>query len=69
MDIKTDGEFVVYGYTKDKGGESTCSIKIVRNGNNAKGKTSTIDSSTGRVFPIIAYKKKGSKTYVWTKDR
>lgn len=70
MDIKTDGEFVVYGYTKDKGGESTCSIKIVRNSAKTKGvQTTTINSSTGSSFPIIGYKKKGSKSYVWTKDR
>lgn len=70
IDIKTDGEFVIYGFAKDKGGESTCSIKIVRNENKTKGvKTTTVNSSVGSAFPIIGYKKKGSKDYVWTKDR
>ena len=70
IDVTTDGEFIVYGYTKDKGGESSCSIKIVKNSEKTKGvATTTIDSNTGRVMPIIGYKKKGSNNYVWTKDR
>jgi len=69
-EVNVDGEFIIYGFTKDKVGESNCSIKIVRKASADKGVSSTtIDSSTGRSFPIIGYKKKGSANYVWTKDR
>lgn len=73
--ITTDGEVVLYGFTKDKVGESTCSIKIVRNqAKNAESKESAsketeINSITGENFPIIGYKRKGSQGYTWTKDR
>ncbi len=67
--INTDGEFVIYGYTKDKVGESTCSIKIVRKSAKNSGIDSTINSTITKNFPIIGYKRKGSKSFVWTKDR
>ncbi len=74
--INTDGEIVIYGFTKDKVGESTCSIKIVRQKptENAEGQESSIketeiNSKTNENFPIIGYKRKGSQGYSWTKDR
>ncbi len=68
--ITTDGDFVVYGYTKDKVGESTCSIKVVRKASNDKGvEETTINSAVTQSFPMIGYKRKGSSSYVWTKDR
>jgi hypothetical protein len=73
--VNTDGEVVFYGFTQDKVGESTCSIKIVRNqAKNADSKETAskeveINSSTGENFPIIGYKRKGSQGYSWTKDR
>ena len=73
--ITADGEIVIYGFTKDKTGEASCSIKIVRKqpeGNDNKenaSKITTINSSVGENFPIIGYKRKGSQGYSWTKDR
>ena len=64
-----NGEFIIYGYTKDKVGESTCSIKVVRKAAKNSGTDSTINSTITKNFPIIGYKRKGSKTFVWTKDR
>ena len=69
-EITVDGEFVVYGYTQDKVGEVTCSIKIVRKASNDKGvEETTINSAVSQSFPLIGYKRKGSSSYVWTKDR
>ena len=73
--VNTDGEVVYYGFTKDKAGEYTCSIKIVRNkdkNDNSKessSKETEINSITTRSYPIIGYKRKGGQGYSWTKDR
>ena len=70
IEIKEDGEKIVYGYTKDKGGEEKCSIKIVKKSGEKSTQSVTIDSVTNRNFPIIAYRKNGESTnFVWTKDR
>ncbi len=70
IEIKEDGEKIVYGYTKDKGGEEKCSIKIVKKSGEKSTQSVTIDSVTNRNFPIIAYRKNGVSTnFVWTKDR
>ena len=69
--IKDDGEFVIYGFTQDKLGESTCSIKIVKKAasEGATLKDTTISSATSENFPIIGYKRKATNDFVWTKDR
>ena len=69
MKITDDGEFIIYGYTKDKGGESKCSIKIVKKSGDKSTEVATIDSKTSRNFPIIGYKKLGKDGFSWTKDR
>ena len=70
LTISEDGEHIVYGYTKDKAGESKCSIKIVMKTGENSTESSTINSITSRNFPIIAYRKQGASTsFVWTKDR
>ena len=69
--IKEDGEFVIYGFTQDKLGESTCSIKIVKKAasEGATLKDTSISSSTSENFPIIGYKRKETNDFIWTKDR
>lgn len=68
--VDKDGAIVIYGYTKDKLGESTCSIKITKKvgeDKNKEAKTDTVNSVTNRTFPIIGYKKYGIDNFVWTK--
>lgn len=73
--VTADGEVVYYGFTKDKTGEYTCSIKIVKNkaknedAKESSSKETEINSITTRGFPIIGYKRKGSQGFSWTKDR
>ena len=68
--VTEDGEKIIYGYTKDKGGEQTCSIKIVKKSGEKSTQETTVDTITSRNFPIIAYRKQGaSSNFVWTKDR
>lgn len=67
--IDKDGEYIIYGFTKDKMGEGSCSIKIVMKKSEAKASEDTINSITTRAFPIIGYRKYGTKDFVWTKSR
>ena len=69
--IKDDGEFVIYGFTQDKIGETVCSIKIVKKAasEGATLKDTTISSATSENFPIIGYKRKATDNFIWTKDR
>lgn len=67
--ITKDGEHIIYGYTKDKGGEYKCSIKIVKKSAESAVKTETINSIKSRNYPIIGYQKQGTNKIVWTKDR
>ena len=67
--INEDGEYIIYGYTKDKLGESKCSIKVVRKANENGIEKSPVSSASSRNFPIIGYKKYGTEKFVWTKDR
>lgn len=69
--IDKDGEFVVYGFTKDENSESSCSIKINKKTGEDSGviKTDTINSVTTRSFPLIGYRKYGTKDFVWTKTK
>ena len=70
IDLTTDGEYIIYGYTKDKIGESTCSLKVVRKtSKDVATKDYTINSLTSSSFPLIGYKRKGNSSYVWTKER
>ena len=70
IDITEDGEVIIYGFTKDKIGESTCSIKVVRKtSKDAATKDYKINSLTSSAFPLIGYKRKGNSDYVWTKER
>lgn len=66
-EIKEDGEYIIYGFTKDKLGESKCSIKI--NKKKATDDTNTVETTVNSVtsqdFPAIGYKKYGTDTYVW----
>jgi len=68
-DITEDGTYVVYGYTKDKVGESVCSLKIVKKTSEEPAIEQTINSSISENFPIIGYKRKGTSDFVWTKSR
>ncbi len=67
--ITEDGEHIIYGYTKDKGGEYKCSIKIVKKSEGTSSKTETINSITNRSYPFIGYQKQGTNKLIWTKDR
>ena len=68
--VENDGEIVIYGYTKDKVGDSACSIKITKkkgDENSEDAKIDTVNSITTRSYPLIGYKKYGKKDFVWTK--
>jgi hypothetical protein len=66
--IKEDGEFILFGFTKDKGKEDKCSIKIVRKAADLDVKETTINTkSVDRNFPSIGYLKAGTNAFVWTK--
>lgn len=68
-EIKEDGTYTIYGYTKDKVGETTCSIKIVKKTSEEVEVEDTIKSIANENFPIIGYKRKATNTFVWTKNR
>lgn len=66
--IKEDGEFIIYGKTKDVSGESRCSIKIVRKASDAEANLTTVNTVTiDRSFPTIGYLKAGTANFVWAK--
>lgn len=67
--ITEDGTFEIFGFTEDKTGESTCSIKIIKNSSQEAGTEQTVTSTLNRNFPIIGYKKYGKSDFSWTKDR
>lgn len=67
--IEEDGTYTIYGYTKDKVGENSCNIKIVKKASENNVEEDTVSSLGNTSFPIIGYKKYGTKNYVWTKDR
>ena len=67
--IEEDGEYTVYGFTKDKSGETKCNIKIVKTASEDKNDTQTVKAQSASNFPIIGYKKAGVDGFVWTKDR
>lgn len=66
--ISEDGEFIIYGFTKDKGKADTCSIKIVRKEADLDVKETTVNTiSVNRAFPSIGYLKAGTNAFVWNK--
>ena len=66
--VKDDGEHIIYGITKDKSGDSKCSIKIVKKAEEANVSKSTINTVTvDRAFPTIGYMKAGTNNFVWAK--
>lgn len=66
--VKDDGEHIIYGITKDKSGNSKCSIKIVKKTEDATANKVTINTiTTERDFPTIGYVKAGTNTFVWAK--
>lgn len=67
--IEEDGEYIIYGYTKDKLGESTCSIKVVKKASDVETTTTEISSLSSPNFPIIGYRKAGTSNFIWTKNR
>ncbi len=69
FDIEKDGTYTIYGFTKDKLGESSCSIKIVMKKADIDTEETTVKSSLTRNFPIIGYRKYGTDKFVWTKTR
>ncbi len=69
FEIVEDGEYIVYGYTKDKKSEATCSIKITKKSSDAQTKEDTVNTVAERPFPIIGYSKAGKNNFVWTKSR
>ncbi len=71
FEVTEDGEYIIYGYTKDKIGEAACSIQINKKTpqENVATKSQKITSVTTRSFPMIAYRKAGTASFVWTKAR
>ncbi len=69
IEITEDGEYVIYGFTKDKLGETKCSIEIVKKPSDGKDQTQTVNSTNAKSFPIIGYRKAGTESFVWSKDR
>ena len=69
FEIKEDGEYIIYGYTKDNKSESKCSIKITKKAADVQTKEETVNTIAARSFPIIGYKKSGKDEFVWTKNR
>lgn len=67
--IEKDGEYTIYGFTKDKMGESTCSIKIIKKEADIDAEESTVSSVSSQNFPIIGYRKYATDKFVWTKSR
>lgn len=66
--VTDDGEHIIYGITKDKSGNSKCSIKIVKKTEDATANVQTINTiTTERDFPTIGYMKAGSNTFSWAK--
>ena len=66
--VKDDGEHIIYGITKDKSGNSKCSIKIVKKTEDATANKTTINTITiERNFPTIGYLKAGTTSFVWAK--
>ena len=66
--VKDDGEHIIYGITKDKSGDSKCSIKIVKKTEDVAAKETTINTiTTERDFPTIGYLKAGETAFVWAK--
>ena len=66
--VKEDGEHIIYGITKDKSGNSKCSIKIVKKAENTSVSEVTIDTVTvERDFPTIGYMKAGTNKFSWAK--
>jgi hypothetical protein len=68
IDITQDGEFIVYGFTKDKVSESKCSIKIVRKASEEATTATSINTiGVNRDCPSIGYMKAGTGAFVWAK--
>lgn len=66
--ITEDGEHIIYGFTKDKLGESKCSIKVVKKTSEEVSTEADINTATvDRDFPTIGYSKAGSGQFVWAK--
>ena len=53
IDIIEDGTVIVYGYTKDKVGESVCSLKFTKKTTEEKGVEQKINSSLSENFPFL----------------
>ena len=66
--ITEDGEYIIYGFTKAKGKDYKCSIKVVRKQADVEAKETTINTvSVDREFPSIGYLKAGTGSFVWAK--
>ena len=67
-EIKDDGEYIIFGFTKDKVSESTCSIKIVKKTSEETATQTTINTiGVNRDCPSIGYMKAGTGAFVWAK--
>jgi hypothetical protein len=67
--ISEDGEYIIYGFTRDSLENYSCSIKITKvtaEDNQSVVKT-TVTSNMAQEYPIIGYRKYGTNTYSWTK--
>ena len=68
IDVKDDGEYIIYGYTKDKVSESKCSIKVVKKTSEEVASETTVNTkSISRDCPTIGYMKAGTGAFVWAK--
>lgn len=67
--ITEDGEYIIYGYTRDKLENYSCSIKITKvtaEDDQSVVKTK-VTSNTAQDYPLIGYRKYGTDYYSWTK--
>ena len=68
IEVKEDGEYVIFGYTKDKVSESKCSIKVIKKSSEEVATETTINTvSINRDCPSIGYMKAGTGAFVWAK--
>jgi hypothetical protein len=65
--ITEDGEYIIYGYTRDKLENYSCSIKITKvtaEDDQSVVKT-TVNSNMAQDYPLIGYRKYGTANYSW----
>ncbi len=66
--ITEDGEYIIYGYTRDRLEDLSCSIKItkVTAEDDKTAIKTTVNSNADQSYPLIGYRKYGTNYYSWT---